>query len=65
MFTSCKSEGGRCTNSTSCAVCLQLVAHLEAVIDFGEEENIEEGLMEEGKSQGADVSQYKSPGTSS
>ena len=28
---------------------LQSVAHVEAVIDFGEDENIEEGLLPEGK----------------
>ncbi len=27
----------------------QLVAHVEAVIDFSEEENIEEGLIDEGE----------------
>jgi hypothetical protein len=28
---------------------LQSVAHMEAVIDFGEDENIEEGLLPEDK----------------
>ena len=29
-------------------VCVQAVAHVEAVIDFGEDENIEDTVMEEG-----------------
>ena len=29
---------------------LQSVAHLEAFIDFGEEENIEEDVLDQGKS---------------
>ena len=29
---------------------LQLVAHVEAVIDFGEDENIEDGILDEGGS---------------
>ena len=27
---------------------MQLVAHIEAVIDFGEDENIEEGVIDQG-----------------
>ena len=29
---------------------LQCVAHVEAFIDFGEDENIEEGILDQGKS---------------
>ena len=29
-------------------ITLQNVAHVEAVIDFGEDENIEEGLLDQG-----------------
>ena len=29
-------------------MCVQSVAHVEAVIDFGEDENIEDTVMEEG-----------------
>ena len=31
---------------------VQSVAHVEAVIDFGEDENIEEGLLPQGESGG-------------
>ena len=30
-------------------VYIQVVAHVEAVIDFGEDENIEDGVMDEGQ----------------
>ena len=43
-----KSEYDWCSLVLSCL--LQSVAHVEAMIDFGEDENIEEGLLSEGRS---------------